>query len=79
MYGTNKALGAPLTVQPDTTLTCLGGTTGGNNTGTLAVTSNILSLNTNTSIIGTLGMAGLTSLHSNNVSAGFLDLGCLKE
>ena len=73
MYGTNKALGAPLTVQPDTTLTCLGGTTGGTNNCicTLAVTSNILSLSSNTSIIGTLGMAGLTSLHSKNVSAGF--------
>ena len=41
MYGTNKASGTPLTVQPDATLTCSGGNASATNTGSLTVLANV--------------------------------------
>ena len=62
MYGTNKASGLPLAVQPDSTLTCSGGTANGTNTGTLGVLANTFSVSNNTTIGGTLTVTGNSSL-----------------
>ena len=65
MYGTNKAVGLPLAVQPDSTLTCSGGTASGTNTGTLGVLANTFSVSNNATIGGTLTVTGNSSLVGN--------------
>ena len=62
MYSTNKATGLPLAVQPDSTLTCSGGTANGTNTGTLGVLANTFSISNNATIGGTLTVTGKSSL-----------------
>ena len=63
MYGTNKASGLSFTVQPDTTLTYLGGTASGTNTGSLT------NLVANVSILGLLSLPTVPATFVNNATA----------